>query len=72
MSDTTFTFGKMYDETKVPVDIDATGALNSLVKGAYENMVRMWSSRRIKAATYRQNVAFDGKTYQVIFDTRQP
>lgn len=71
MSENTFTFGKVYDETKVPALVDANGtALPPLVKGAYDSMVKIWIGGRVKASIYKRNIVFDEQTYQVVFNTR--
>jgi hypothetical protein len=60
----TYTFGKTYDASVVPTE------LQTLVKNAYDSMLRIATGRRIRAITYRQNVQFNDSVYQVIYDTR--
>ena len=69
-----YTFGKTYNPDIVPPLVAADGVtqLQTLVKNAYDSLVRMWGGGRIKALTYRQNVSFNGAVYQVVYDTRLP
>lgn len=68
-----YTFGKTYNPSVVPPLVAADGTqLQTLVKNSYDNMVKMSGGGRIRASTFKQTVLFNGSSYQVVYDTRQP
>jgi hypothetical protein len=69
----TYTFGKTYDPTVVPALVAPNGTeLQTLVKNAYDSMLKIWGGGRIKASIYKQIVSFNNASYQVIYDTKLP